>query len=204
VDEDWLSVASTLALQLDNATNNTSLVLAIERMSDGRVLLFPADAQQGNWLSWHDDSLKWVIKDGNARREVRAKDLLARTVFYKVGHHSSHNATAKAKGLELMDQEGELTSFIPVDRDVALGRNPPGSWKMPARKLYRRLLEKCQGRVVRSDLGWADDAQNAANKTVEKEFIGIATAQEWTSWKARQAAAKNIHISNLYVDYELK
>ena len=202
VDEDWLSVASTLALQLDNATNNTSLALAIERMSDRKVLLFPADAQQGNWLSWHVDTLKWTVKDGSAKREVRAKDLLARTVFYKVGHHSSHNATAKAHGLELMDQEAELTSFIPVDRDVALGRNPPGSWKMPARKLYRRLLEKCQGRVVRSDVGWAEDAQKAANKKVEKEFVGIATAQEWTSWKATQAKA-NVRISNLYIDYEL-
>ena len=34
--------------QLDSATNDTSLVIAIERISDNTVLLFPADAQQGN------------------------------------------------------------------------------------------------------------------------------------------------------------
>ncbi len=55
INEDWLNVASDLALQLDSATNNTSLVLAIERIADGKVLLFPADAQEGNWVSWHDE-----------------------------------------------------------------------------------------------------------------------------------------------------
>jgi hypothetical protein len=51
VDFDWLHSAADLALQLDNMTNNTSLALAIERISDGKVFLFPADSQLGNWLS---------------------------------------------------------------------------------------------------------------------------------------------------------
>jgi hypothetical protein len=123
-------------------------------------------------------------------------------VFYKVGHHSSHNATAKAKGLELMQSE-ELTAFIPVDRAVALGRNPKGSWQMPAVQLYRRLLEKCHGRVVRSDLGWADDAAQAANKVVERQLVGIATSQEWADWKQAQQASKNVQINKLYIDYVL-
>jgi hypothetical protein len=50
IDYDWLKGSSELALQLDNLTNNTSLVLAFERIADGKVLLFPADAQEGNWL----------------------------------------------------------------------------------------------------------------------------------------------------------
>ena len=204
IDEDWLTVASDLALQLDNLTNNTSLALAIERIADGKVLLFPADAQQGNWLSWHDPNMKWTVGTGTSAREVIAKQLLARTVFYKVGHHSSHNATAKAKGLELMEAEDELTAFIPVDRAVALKRNPPGSWQMPARPLYRRLLEKCHGRVVRSDLGWADDAANAKNPAVEQQFVQIATADEWNTWRASQKAATNVQIGKLFVDYVLK
>src|SRR5215467_13429460 len=138
MDVDWLTRALDLALQLDNLSNNTSRALATERIADGKVLLFPTDAQQGNWLSWHDPNMKWTVGTGTSAREVIAKQLLARTVFYKVGHHSSHNATAKAKGLELMEAEDELTAFIPVDRAVALKRNPPGSWKMPAAVLYRR------------------------------------------------------------------
>jgi hypothetical protein len=204
VDSDWLQVASDLALQLDSSTNNTSLALAIERIADGKVLLFPADAQEGNWLSWHDPMLAWSVNDGGTRRNVTAAALLSRTVFYQVGHHASHNATARAKGLELMDQERELTAFIPVDRAVALGRNPPGSWRMPAVKLYRRLLEKCQGRVVRSDLGWADDAANAADKKVEKELAGLATKAEWASWKQSQKAATHVTIDTLFVDYVLQ
>src|SRR5687767_6347954 len=52
IDKEWLGVASELALQLDSRTNNTSLVLAIEIVETGKVLLFAADAQVGNWKSW--------------------------------------------------------------------------------------------------------------------------------------------------------
>ena len=59
-------------------------MLAIELVASGKVLLFAADAQTGNWLSW--SAVKF--KDG-----AKLDDLLKRTVFYKVGHHASHNAT---------------------------------------------------------------------------------------------------------------
>lgn len=205
VDEDWLHVASDLALQLDAFTNNTSLVLAIERVADGRVLLFPADAQQGNWESWHDPQIAWTVPqpDGTPRA-VNATDLLARTVFYKVGHHGSHNATAKLQGLELMTREAELTAFVPVDRAVALTRNPKGAWKMPARPLYRRLLERCQGRVVRSDTGWADDAVNAERTATEEAFVQLATDVEWQAWKENQTAATHVTVTRMFVDYVLK
>jgi hypothetical protein len=207
IDSEWLRAAADLALQLDSMTNNTSLALAVERISDGRVLLFPADAQQGNWLSWHAQGMKWTYKDGPATREKTAEQLLNKTVFYKVGHHSSHNATAKTKGLEMMSQEDELVAFIPVDRAVALGRNPKDSWQMPARPLYRRLLEKCQGRVVRSDIGFADDAKNAKDKETEKEFLNLADGAQWTQWKRAQGTATTegaIRLNELYVDYILK
>ncbi len=206
IDSDWLHAAADLALQLDSLTNNTSLALAIERISDGRVLLFPADAQQGNWLSWHAPGMKWTFKDGSTIRERTAEQLLAQTVFYKVGHHASHNATAKAKGLELMSREDELVAFIPVDRAVALGRNPKDSWQMPARALYRRLLEKCKGRVVRSDLGLADDAKNAKDKETEREFVGLADTTTWMKWKQAQTKAvtdKRVDIKPLYADFML-
>jgi hypothetical protein len=203
IDHDWLQAASDLALQLDSLTNNTSLALAIERIADGKVLLFPADAQLGNWLSWHDPDRKWSVPapDGSTQ-QIRATDLLSRVVFYKVGHHASHNATAKGKGLELMTETDELVAFIPVDRAVALNRNPKKSWKMPARALYRALLEHCQGRVVRSDLGWADDAANAANATAEEAFLNMATTAEWQTWKqAQQAAGNRVQVTPRFIDY---
>ena len=98
VDSDYLGDATELAIALDNMTNNTSLVLAIELVDSGDVLLFAADAQVGNWLSWQRCS--WQV--GN--ETVTGTDLLKRTVFYKVGHHGSLNATLKEKGIQLMER----------------------------------------------------------------------------------------------------
>ena len=63
IDADWMGVATTLAMQLDQDTNNTSLVLAFElgpKKESGPVLLFAADAQVGNWLSWQD--VTWTFE----------------------------------------------------------------------------------------------------------------------------------------------
>ena len=76
---------------------------------------------------------------------------------------------------------------------------------MPARPLYRRLMEKCNGRVVRSDIGFAaDPTAPGVDKTVEAEFKGMATKQEWTDWDKSQKAAKHITVTPLFVDYVLE
>lgn len=159
IDTDWLNNAGALALALDSYTNNTSLVIAIEFTESKKVLLFVADAQIGNWISWTETvdensvepKLKWMVKEGTRMREVRAADLLQRTVFYKVGHHASHNATGRKNGLELMNS-GELAAMIPVDEAVAKKQGKKG-WKMPAKDLYTRLMEKTKGRIIRVDEG---------------------------------------------------
>jgi hypothetical protein len=139
IDGAWLDGAEELGLALDNATNNTSLVLAIELVGTGRILLFPADAQVGNWLSWHQ--INW------SDPKISAADLLGRTIFYKVGHHGSHNATLKAKGLELMPKTG-LTAFVPVDHDMAVKK---GWGQMPLPGLVDALHERCGDQLVRID-----------------------------------------------------
>ncbi|HEV8426473.1 MAG TPA: MBL fold metallo-hydrolase [Pyrinomonadaceae bacterium] len=139
IDGSWLDSSSSLALQLDSATNNTCLVLAFE-LSDGDVLLFAADAQVGNWLSWQD--LKWQV-DG---AEVTGPDLLRRTIFYKVGHHGSHNATLRELGLEEM--KSLKLAFVPVDHEMAIKKR----WnQMPLNELMKRLNEITDERVVRID-----------------------------------------------------
>lgn len=130
IDAVSLDDASELALRLDSKTNNTSLVLAIE-LSDGDVLLFAADAQVGNWLSWQ--SLAWSV-DG---RRVTGPDLLKRTVLYKVGHHGSHNATLREKGLELMT--GLRYALVPVHGATAEQKR----WgRIPLEELMDALKEK--------------------------------------------------------------
>jgi len=75
--------------------------------------------------------------------------LLRRTVFYKVGHHCSHNATLKAGGLELMTRE-DLTAFVPLDQETAKSQGSKG-WQMPAPALAAGLLRQTGGRLVISD-----------------------------------------------------
>ena len=139
IDGSWLDTSSSLALQLDSATNNTSLVLAIE-LGNSDVLLFAADAQVGAWLSWH--GLSWKV----GGEVVTGPDLLRRTVLYKVGHHGSHNATLQERGLETM--ENLKVAFIPVDRAMALKK---GWRQMPLDNLEKRLNEITKGRVLRID-----------------------------------------------------
>jgi len=145
IDEDWLTVSGQLALDLDNKTNNTCLALAFEIVSTGEVLLFPGDAQIGNWASWKNVVFSLAAENGG-RKTVTSKDLLERTVFYKVGHHGSHNATHRAEGLELM-KSADLVAMIPVNREMAKKKK----WKMPFSPLLQRLIEKCRSRVIHQD-----------------------------------------------------
>jgi hypothetical protein len=139
IDSDFLESSTQLALQLDSATNNTSLALAIE-LAGGDVLLFPADAQIGSWLSWQ--SLSWKIGDAT----VTGPKLLARTIFYKVGHHGSHNATLKAHGLELMS--ALRYAMIPVNETMAHAKH----WdRMPLEALLTALAARAHDGVIRAD-----------------------------------------------------
>lgn len=145
IDEDWQEVIGQLALQLDSDTNNTSLAFAIEIPETGKVLVFAADAQVGNWLSWHDQ--RWTVKEGGLEKQLSASDLLGRAVLYKVGHHGSHNATLRDKGLELMISP-ELCAMIPVEVATAKKKK----WlEMPLETLVTRLGEKTKGRVAKAD-----------------------------------------------------
>lgn len=146
VDTDWMEQAARLALYMDTFTNNSSLVLAIELVKTGKVLLFAADAQTGNWVSWKDIK----FKDKNTTTD----SLLARTTLYKVGHHGSHNSTLK-EALEKMTSD-ELVAMIPVDKTDSNITKKDG-WRMPAENLYKRLKEKTNYRVLRMDDGFADE-----------------------------------------------
>lgn len=140
IDDAWLRSAGSLALFLDDYTNNSSLALAIELVKEDKVLLFPADAQTGNWVSW--DKAPWETTG------VTTDSLLSRTAFYKVGHHASHNATL-VQAFEKLNRT-DLVALIPVHKQDPNITKPKG-WKMPARNLFKRLVEKTEGRVLQMD-----------------------------------------------------
>jgi len=157
IDRDWLNTAAEFALQLDSYTNNTSLVLAFELTESKEVLLFVGDAQVGNWQSWA--SVKF------ADSTVNVTDLLARTIFYKVGHHESHNATLKEGGLEGMTSS-KLVGAIPVDEEFA---RTSKRWDMPARPLLAALQEKTAGRILRGNSNSPRDSSRP-EKLAENEW----------------------------------
>ncbi len=144
IDDDWMYSAGNLAIALDNMVNNTCLALAFEFIETGKVLLFPGDAQIGNWLSWWDYS--WQVKKNGKKESVTIEDLFSQTVFYKVGHHGSHNATLKDKGLEKMSNR-ELIAMIPVDQVMSERK----SWKMPFPPLLDALNKKTKNKVIIMD-----------------------------------------------------
>lgn len=114
-----------MAFALDSAVNNTSLVLLFAFRT--KRLLFPGDAQYGNWKSWLDDP-------GSA-------EILPDVSFLKVSHHGSFNATPR-QALEAMTT-GAFAS-------MASTQNTPWS-TIPQPALMKRLDEKTKRRSVRSD-----------------------------------------------------
>jgi hypothetical protein len=197
IEGDWMEAASEFALQLDSATNNTSLAFALEigPPGAGKVLLFPGDAQVGSWLSWFGKvqignrelgkDMVWTVANGNgdgSGGKVTAEDLLRRTVFYKVGHHGSHNATLRDKGLALMGRFGgtsDLVAFLPVDEHVA--RDLAHYGEMPLRSLVKDLAIRTGGRVARNDAGAAPKDETSTLSPIpgapalRSDFVDSAT-----------------------------
>lgn len=181
VEEDWLNMSGALAMQLDSDTNNTSLALAIELVDSGKVLLFPGDAQVGNWLSWHEHT--WEVKNGNKKETINATQLLNNTVLYKAGHHLSHNATLKALGLELMKSD-ELVTLIPEKEKQYNG--------IPFEPLIERISAKTKGRFLFS----ADS--NFPAEDIKKKKPAQLSKAEWEAFK------DSLTIDKLFVEYTVK
>ena len=187
IDKDWLMSADQLALAAGNFTNNSSLVLAFELGKGGKVLLFAADAQRGNWISWSGKD--W--KDGT--QKITAKDLLARTVLYKVGHHGSHNATLNGKAtddyanLNWMaegDYAHEFTAMITAVRKWAM--QPSVAWDHPKPAIKDALLKKASGRVFQTDTD------------VDKmEKTDDGSQKDWKAFESRRTGTL------LFFDYEI-
>lgn len=135
----------TLALTLDSIMNNTSLVLLFKAF--GATLLFPGDAQWGNWAAW-------LAKQGS-------DSILGDICFYKVGHHGSHNATPKTTVAKMAHPE--LAAMISTQS------HPFPT--IPEPKLVRALGQQSSKRIARSDWITVKGATGAkAPKSLGKPF----------------------------------
>jgi beta-lactamase superfamily II metal-dependent hydrolase len=80
VDNAQLHNVKRIVRTLDDALNNTSVVLLFE-IGD-KALLFPGDAQLENW--------QYALEDADLKKRLK------KTTLYKVGHHGSTNATPQS------------------------------------------------------------------------------------------------------------
>ena len=180
IDGEWLTSAGALALKLDSDTNNTSLVLAFD-LPDGTAMLFAADAQVGNWLSWHEQN--YIDEAGT---EHTAKSILERVRFYKVGHHGSHNATLAEKGLAMMTRK-DIVAAIPTDEELG-AKQGRGGWQMPNPRVKAALLELTRGRILRNDRWYKDPSKHKD----DRELVDV---EEWF--------LKNINETELFLEYKV-
>jgi beta-lactamase superfamily II metal-dependent hydrolase len=135
------SSINDVAFALDQARNNESLVTLFTFRN--KYLLFPGDAQYGNWRGWLED-------------EKSSSDILSKINFFKIAHHGSHNATPRA-ALEKMS-EGEFAAMVST-------QSIP--WKsIPRIPLMSRLHEKTKKRIIRSDWLSVDGAPEPLPDTV--------------------------------------
>ncbi len=119
------SPAEDLAFALDQCVNNCSIVALFSYQ--GRNLLFPGDAQYGNWKSWLEGS-----DSGTQLNEI---------CFYKVSHHGSVNATPK-----------EALEKMPDSKFAAMMSTQDHPWpSIPAPGLLTALDRKTGEKWVRSD-----------------------------------------------------
>jgi hypothetical protein len=126
---------NALAFALDQYKNNTSLVSLFSFR--GQQMLFPGDAQWGNWKFWLDQD--------------DAETILQGVTFFKVAHHGSHNATP-TDALEKMTR-GKFAAMVST-------QNVPWD-SIPRIPLMDRLGEMTKDRVVRSDSLALADAPKA-------------------------------------------
>jgi beta-lactamase superfamily II metal-dependent hydrolase len=129
-----------LAAKLEKAVNGTSLMLVF---SIGRArLLFPGDAQWGTWKA--------------ALAVPEWRDLLSSTVFYKIGHHGSHNATPRTF----------VEKYLSKKFSAMVSTRKVSKWPDIPRLPLLKALRGRSDRVVRSDrkdrpdpAGFTRDAQ---------------------------------------------
>jgi beta-lactamase superfamily II metal-dependent hydrolase len=113
-----------VAATLDGAVNGTSLMLVLQV---GKVhLLFPGDAQWGTWQVAMSDP------------DLRA--LMQRAVFYKIGHHGSHNATPR----EFVEE------ILSTDAWAMASTKARGTWPIPKPELMAALANRTH-LIARSD-----------------------------------------------------
>ncbi|CAH2402342.1 conserved hypothetical protein [Mesorhizobium escarrei] len=186
INIEWLAAAGWFADKINTELNNSSLVVAIELVNSHKVLLFPGDAQYGSWMSWAVAPFEIPAQGGAQARTVTVQDLLARTIFYKVGHHGSHNATLKGEAdsdyanldwMALGAHAKEFVAVIPANTQWAWDENDQ-HWEHPLKAIREDLEAKTSGRLFKSDTDFDPKPPASAVKADWQKFVANVTATD--------------------------
>jgi hypothetical protein len=150
------SPASRLALALDSIRNNTSLVILFRYR--GKSLLFPGDAQWGNWQSW--------IGTPSGKR------ILSELDFFKIPHHGSENATPVSVVESLKSSGTASMVSTQIQPFPTIPRIP----------LLTELEHHCGQVVVRSDFVNVNNAPQAP-APIPALPSGFTTGPLWTDYE---------------------
>src|SRR5262249_25356240 len=125
-----------VAVALEKAVNGTSLMLMF--VLEKAFLLFPGDAQWGTWQAALSDQ-QW-------------RELLTQTVFYKVGHHGSHNATPRTFVEELLWSRRKESDAPLDDFSAAVSTRTIDMWQFIPKTELLEALQNTSPRLARSDV----------------------------------------------------
>jgi hypothetical protein len=120
---------------LDEAMNNTSLILLLE--VGGKLLLFPGDAQIENW--------RYALRDAPNAAAIRER--IAGTHVYKVGHHGSLNATPRKllwEAFARRDQAADADKLVTL---LSTRKGKHGSTRRSTEVPRTTLLAELTGRT---------------------------------------------------------
>jgi hypothetical protein len=147
IDAAQPNLLAAKARAADQTLNNQSLVILFG--FGGKNLLFAGDAQWGNWENFLYGGAYGT--PGHTEMTAKAKAVLGKIDFYKVGHHGSANATPKdAVAAMRLGCVGMCSTQIHAYNEV------------PREPLLQALSARMNGQIARSDQVAATD-EEAAN-----------------------------------------
>ncbi|HYW55313.1 MAG TPA: hypothetical protein VE826_15170, partial [Dongiaceae bacterium] len=188
------SLAAAMAAKVDNAVNNQSLVVLFT--INGKTLLFPGDAQWGNWDNWLFGTLK--VED-TTPLTATAKNILGNLDFYKVGHHGSTNANP-INAVEALRQG----CVAMVSTACTAYGEPSKKSEVPRIRLLEELTKRTNNQLARSDQVALTAAQTNG-KAVPAPYPGgkDAKGEKWPAAPPLPNVFKTGPEGTFYIDYEM-
>jgi beta-lactamase superfamily II metal-dependent hydrolase len=149
---------------LERVVNNTSVFFVLD--VDGQHFVFPGDSQQGAW--------EHVLEDESTRA------LVSDAVFYKIGHHGSHNGTPKRYiEQDLHDGGHAMLPFGPVKQ-----------WKLIPKAQLLDALKEHHHVVTRADAPVAVRGKVTVHEGLWSEITFSVPPPGSTARKANDSTAR--------------